>query len=115
MSTLKEVAKRAKNRLTYLAKLKSENKLKKNQTKLCMSQGDYRLIIICQEIENDPVYKKIKKFQDEKRSFCVSDLFDKRKINNLSEGERVLYESNIKRRYEDAMEYIESQKRSASY
>ncbi len=108
-SSLKLLAKRARGRLRMAAKTKPEPNM------ACLSApGSYMLVASIRNIEDDPLYAKVKKIAERNKNEIIinpiAQLMDSAACSNMTPQARERYVLKLTKRYNEIYNYIMSEK-----
>lgn len=99
-SYLKELAKKAKNRLKTVGEAIEANKQAKTKT-AALSNHEYAIIATRVKIEDDPLYNKVVKLLAKDPDICnpIGQLINRKEFNELSETGKQRYILNLSTRF----------------
>lgn len=103
-NTLKILAQKAKKRLSSAGqKITKDEKI----SKAYLSQQDYAIVASRQNIEEDPLFEKVKKVLQKGDVFNpLAELTDQVVFNSLSSAEKERYIIDISKRYNRIKDYV---------
>ena len=101
-NTLKQLAQKAKKRLSTAGQTISQK-----QTKAYLSQTTYAIVASFQDLQEDPLYDKVKKLLEKDIVLNpIAELTDYKIFNNLNQSEKEKYIMDISKRYKILKNYF---------
>ncbi|MBQ8424920.1 MAG: hypothetical protein IJX17_02730 [Clostridia bacterium] len=106
-NSLKILAQKAKKRLREAGQ--TITKKEEKPTNVYLSQHDYAIVVSRQNIEEDPLYEKVRKVMQKGDIINpLAELTDYDIFNKLSSAEKEKYMIDISKRYNKIREYVAS-------
>ena len=101
-NSLKQLAQKAKKRLSTAGQT-----INQKQKAAYLSQTTYAIVASHQDLQEDPLYDKVKKLLQKEDIFNpIAELTDYKIFNNLSSVEKEKYVIDISNRYKNIKEYL---------